>query len=103
MVTRWLPTRRAGTPLRSTRLDPSGESKHGSKTSTGRALVAAVEPRAALISAGRDNPYGHPAGEVVDRLERAGVDLLRTDRLGLVRLEWAPGGPLAIETPVVPL
>lgn len=75
---------------------------HGSKTSTGRALLAALEPRAALISAGRDNPYGHPAGEVVDRLERAGVDLLRTDRLGLVRLEWSPGSPLSIETPVVP-
>ncbi len=75
---------------------------HGSKTSTGRALLAALEPRAALISAGRDNPYGHPAGEVVDRLERAGVTLLRTDRLGLVRLEWAPGLPLSIETPVVP-
>jgi competence protein ComEC len=75
---------------------------HGSKTSTGRALLAALGPRAALISAGRDNPYGHPAGEVVERLERAGVTLLRTDRLGLVRIEWAPGSPLSIEVPAAP-
>jgi len=75
---------------------------HGSKTSTGPELLAAVRPRLALVSAGRGNPYGHPAAEVVARLERAGVTLLRTDRQGLVRLEWREGGPLRISTPAAP-
>lgn len=75
---------------------------HGSKTSTGPALLAALEPRAALVSAGRGNPYGHPAGEVTDRLERARVTILRTDRHGLVRLSWSSGSPLRIETPAAP-
>ena len=75
---------------------------HGSKTSTGPELLAAVRPRLALVSAGRGNPYGHPAGEVVARLERSGVILLRTDRQGLVRLEWRAGGPLRILTPAAP-
>lgn len=75
---------------------------HGSKTSTGRALLASFAPRAALISAGRGNPYGHPASEVVDRLERAGATILRTDLHGLVRLSWTLGSPLSIETPAAP-
>lgn len=33
----------------------------------------------ALVSAGRDNTHGHPAPEVVDLLEGAGMVLLRTD------------------------
>lgn len=59
---------------------------HGSKTSTSAAFLAAVRPHVALISAGRKNRYGHPAGEVLDRLAAVGVRILRTDEGGTVTL-----------------
>ncbi|MBI2096224.1 MAG: MBL fold metallo-hydrolase, partial [Candidatus Taylorbacteria bacterium] len=57
---------------------------HGSKTSTADAFVAAVAPRFAVISSGKDNRYGHPHGEVLDTLSRFGVEVLRTDSLGTI-------------------
>jgi competence protein ComEC len=59
---------------------------HGSLTSTGERWLQASSPRMALISAGRGNRYGHPAPEIVTRLERAGVQVFRTDRSGHVSL-----------------
>ncbi|MCB1054454.1 MAG: DNA internalization-related competence protein ComEC/Rec2 [Acidobacteria bacterium] len=71
---------------------------HGSKTSTTPAFLAAVEPRRALVSAGRGNRYGHPARSVVDRLDRARVQVLRSDQDGQVRLRFRSDGGLWIET-----
>ena len=42
---------------------------HGSRTSTTPRFLSAVNPVAAVISAGADNPYGHPHSEVTSRLE----------------------------------
>ncbi|OHA08234.1 MAG: hypothetical protein A3B37_03310 [Candidatus Sungbacteria bacterium RIFCSPLOWO2_01_FULL_59_16] len=55
---------------------------HGSKTSTTDALLGAVHPAVAVISVGAKNRYGHPYQLVLDRLSRAGVRVLRTDRDG---------------------
>ena len=57
---------------------------HGSRTSTGRPLVEGLRPRLSLIPAGRGNAFGHPAPEVVARLESAGSLVARTDRDGQV-------------------
>jgi len=57
---------------------------HGSRTSTAAEFVQAVSPEYALISVGARNRYGHPDPVVLDRLERAGVRILRTDRDGTV-------------------
>lgn len=59
---------------------------HGSKNSTTPEFLAAVQPRVGIISAGEDNPYGHPSPELLERLENAGVRILRTDRDGGVRV-----------------
>ncbi len=59
---------------------------HGSRTSTSAALLEVIRPRAAIVSAGRDNPYGHPSAEVVARLARSRVPLLRTDLDGGIEL-----------------
>ncbi|GAB2834410.1 ComEC/Rec2 family competence protein [Streptomyces chlorus] len=47
-------------------------------------LVSRLAPRLALISAGRDNSYGHPAPSTVAALRDAGAAVLRTDRDGSV-------------------
>jgi competence protein ComEC len=59
---------------------------HGSKNSTTPEFLAAVRPRVGIISAGEENPYGHPHAELLERLEGAGVRILRTDRDGAVRV-----------------
>lgn len=52
---------------------------HGSKTSSSEEFLKAVSPRFAVIQVGRKNRYGHPAQEVLDRLEAAGTKILRND------------------------
>jgi competence protein ComEC len=59
---------------------------HGSKNSTMPEFLAAVQPRVGIISAGEGNPYGHPNAELLERLENAGVRILRTDRDGAVHV-----------------
>lgn len=55
---------------------------HGSRTSTSPEFLARVGPRVALIGVGRRNRFGHPAPEVVERLDGAGARVFRTDRDG---------------------
>ena len=59
---------------------------HGSKNSTMPEFLAAVRPLVGIISAGEGNPYGHPNAELLQRLENAGVRILRTDRDGAVHV-----------------
>jgi competence protein ComEC len=63
---------------------------HGSRTSTSAELLAAVRPRVAVLSCGRRNRFGHPAPEVVSRIENARISLLRTDRRSDCRVDLAP-------------
>ncbi len=57
---------------------------HGSKNSTMPEFLAAVAPSISVISAGEENPYGHPNPELLERLEESGTRMLRTDRDGAV-------------------
>jgi competence protein ComEC len=57
---------------------------HGSATSTSSALLAAVRPQFAVISAGYQNPFGHPRKVVLDRLQVYRVKTYRTDQQGAV-------------------
>jgi competence protein ComEC len=59
---------------------------HGSKNSTTPELLAAVQPRLAVISADEENPYGHPSPQLLERLTLAGVPYLRTDTSGAVHI-----------------
>ena len=59
---------------------------HGSKTSTSKELLEAVSPEIAVISAGRDNRYGHPSEEVLEILNDYGIKVLRTDELGDIKI-----------------
>lgn len=55
---------------------------HGSKTSSSREWLEAVNPEYAVICCGMNNDYGHPHTDVTDRLEQLGVNYYRTDLLG---------------------
>ncbi len=61
---------------------------HCSRTSDPDFLLA-TGASLAIISVGRGNRHGHPAVEIVDALEAAGVDVRRTDRDGTVRIGLA--------------
>lgn len=59
---------------------------HGSKTSTSASFIDAVDPQLAIVSAGRGNSYGHPAPEVLARLEERAVSVLSTIDRGTIVL-----------------
>jgi competence protein ComEC len=58
---------------------------HGSRWSSSEAFLKAVNPKAAIISCGRDNNFGHPHPETLERLK--GVHIYRTDQQGAITLE----------------
>ncbi len=64
---------------------------HGSKTSSSFAWLAATDADIALLSAGHNNRYGHPAADVVDRYRQLGIALLDSASLGAVRLVFRGG------------
>lgn len=55
---------------------------HGSAYSTGEKFLSLVRPSVCLISCGRENAYGHPHEELLERLEKAGCGVYRTDLCG---------------------
>ena len=59
---------------------------HGSRTSSGEALLTLVQPRLAFISCGKHNHYGHPNPETLARLRATGAIIFRTDQDGQIRL-----------------
>ncbi len=59
---------------------------HGSKTSTSKELLESVNPQIAVISAGKDNRYGHPYEEVLEILNDYGIRILRTDEMGDIKI-----------------
>ncbi|HEX6765129.1 MAG TPA: ComEC/Rec2 family competence protein, partial [Polyangiaceae bacterium] len=69
---------------------------HGSRTSTGEALLDAVRPSVATLSCGVRNRFGHPHTPVVERLNNRGVSALRLDRSGGVI--WATDGRQVLVT-----
>ena len=59
---------------------------HGSAGSTCEELLRAVSPEIVCISAGADNPYGHPAPELLQRLKSFGCIVYRTDLCGTITI-----------------
>lgn len=59
-------------------------------------LIRLVRPRLALVSTGRDNPYGHPSPRTLEALRAGGARVLRTDRDGAVAVAGAGRGLVAV-------
>lgn len=60
---------------------------HGSKHSTSEALLKGLRPKVALVGVGSNN-YGHPHPEVLQRLQRYGARVYRTDLEGAIRVQF---------------
>ena len=71
---------------------------HGSSTSTADAWLDRTRPKAAIVSVGRGNRYGHPAADVMTRLRRWGVPVHRTDLDGTVSVRGRPDGTFFVRT-----
>jgi len=71
---------------------------HGSATSTGDSLLVRATPAVAVVSVGRRNRYGHPSPDVIDRLEGAGVRVMRTDLHGTIAIRAFRDGRLQVRS-----
>lgn len=69
---------------------------HGSRYQE-PAFLSAVGADVAVVSAGRDNDYGHPAETTLRLLQRADTDVYRTDLAGDVAVVWSDGD-LSVQT-----
>lgn len=70
---------------------------HGSKTSSGEQLLTYIKPEYAVISAGKDNKYGHPNPEAVSRLEKYAKEILSTIDRGTITFA-SDGRVMEVET-----
>jgi len=59
---------------------------HGSRSASGAAWLAELQPAVAVMSLATGNRYGHPHAEVLVRLRQAGIGAWRTDRDGTVSI-----------------
>ncbi len=59
---------------------------HGSKYATSSHFLSVVSPKAAVISCGKNNKYGHPASETLDRLKQGAIEVLLTNKHGEITL-----------------
>lgn len=70
---------------------------HGSRTSTSAQWLEAVDPAYTVAQYGDGNQYGHPHGEVLDRVEQTGAKFLGTGAHGTIRMRCS-GGEWTVET-----
>lgn len=57
---------------------------HGSKTSSTAPFLRLIQPSIAIVSVGERNRYGHPDKEVIERFEKMGTEIWRTDKQGAI-------------------
>lgn len=60
---------------------------HGSKTSSSEEFLRLVQPQYAVVSAGKDNRYGHPHKEVIARAGAVGARIVGTAELGTIMFQ----------------
>ncbi len=57
---------------------------HGSKTSSSEIFLGEVDPEVVVIQSGKNNGYGHPHKEVLERLQNLGIGIRRNDLEGTI-------------------
>jgi competence protein ComEC len=74
---------RRGAPLSCTVLKVA---HHGSKSSTTEPFLRRARPRAAIVSCGRYNDFGHPAAQTLHFLAKRSTAVFRTDLQGAIEI-----------------
>jgi competence protein ComEC len=59
---------------------------HGARSSTSEDLLSIIRPEVAIISCGKNNPYGHPHEELLERLHNNGVEVKVTTKSGAITI-----------------
>lgn len=65
---------------------------HGSKTSSSESFVQQLHPTLTIFNAGKDNRYGHPHEEVVERFHTRGLKTLTTGEVGTIEIQLRENG-----------
>ena len=73
------------------RADVLVASHHGSRYSSTKKFLAAVQPTAVIFSAGKHNPYGHPHPDALTRAQNIGATIYRTDKDGAIIIRQDDG------------
>ena len=60
---------------------------HGSNSSTSYNFLNQTKPEISIISVGKDNEYGYPKQKVINRIEKIGSEIYRTDIDGTIQIE----------------
>lgn len=77
------------------RCDVLKAAHHGSRGSTTKEFLEAAKPAVALISAGKDNRYGHPHKETLERLRESGCTVYSTRENGALTV-WTDGEKIKV-------
>lgn len=72
-------------------------SHHGSKQSNSELFLKKVNPKYAVISVGKQNDYGYPKPIVLERLQKLGTEIYRTDELGTILIS-SDGDKIYVKT-----
>lgn len=70
---------------------------HGSSTSSSKSFLEQVQPKYAIIMAGKDNSYGLPTQETIDKLHNIGSEIYKTDEDGTIQMT-SDGNTIQIKT-----
>lgn len=62
---------------------------HGSKTSSSRDFLQAVQPDIAIVSSGRKNKFRHPHKQVIQRLDSLHIPYLNTAERGTIKITFS--------------
>ena len=73
---------------------------HGSKTSTSDEFIKKIKPQIALIGVGKNNKFGHPNDETINKLKIIGSKIYRTDLMGEITVEVNNDGKIKIKTQI---
>lgn len=61
---------------------------HGSKSSSTEKFLSLVKPKIAVIGVGKDNNFGHPNSNVIERIRKYTTIIYRTDKCGEIEIKF---------------
>ncbi|SKA00885.1 competence protein ComEC [Fructilactobacillus lindneri DSM 20690 = JCM 11027] len=62
---------------------------HGSKTASDPNFIAAIKPKIGIISAGRNNRYGHPNDETLETMKNNKIKTISTQKNGMITYKYS--------------